>query len=54
MLREIPTGAFVRSLSLPTPVEHGAAKGSYRGGILTIEFPKLESAKPRRLMVDSQ
>ena len=54
VLREIPTGAFARSLSLPTSVDHGAAKASYRDGILTIEFPKLESAKPRRLMIDSQ
>ena len=52
--QEIPAEAFVRSFSPPSLVHHAAGTASYRDRLLTIRFPKLESAKPRRLFIESQ
>ena len=45
-------GAFRRQISLPSQVDAGKAKASFEDGVLTIEIPKLEAAKPRELQID--
>lgn len=42
---------FVRTLTLPAPVDGGKAKARYRNGILRITIPKAESARPRQIPV---
>lgn len=54
LIREMGYGPFNRSFTLPSSVDHSKAKASYKDGILTIEFPKSDEAKPRRLLIESK
>ncbi len=49
--RERKASAFVRSLSLPIPVEAGRAEAHYKNGVLTLTLPKQESLRPRIIQV---
>lgn len=44
-------GKFVRSLSLPAPVDQNKVEAKLEHGILTIRLPKHEGAKPRKIEV---
>jgi HSP20 family protein len=44
-------GKFSRSVSLPAAVSADKVGASYRDGILTVEIPKAEEAKPRQIDV---
>jgi len=44
-------GQFVRSLSLPSTANAEAITASFDKGVLTIEVPKMEQAKPRKITV---
>lgn len=46
-------GSFVRSFSLPRSVDASAIAANYRNGILEIEIPKKEDAKPRQIQINS-
>lgn len=48
---ECAYGAFRRSIRLPVKVLAEKAKASYRKGILEIELPKAEPARPRMIEV---
>lgn len=50
--REIGSGDFSRSFRLPSNVDPGKVSASYKEGLLTIEIPKREDAKPRRIVVE--
>ncbi len=45
-------GAFQRIVSLPTSVEHDKAKATFKNGVLAIQVPKKEEAKPKQLKVN--
>ena len=45
-------GSFVRQFSLPRTVDAGAITASYRSGVLEIEIPKKEEAKPRQIEIN--
>lgn len=45
------TGKFQRSLSLPAPIQVDQIRASYKDGILTIDLPKSEEAKPHKVEV---
>lgn len=49
--RERRRGAFSRSLQLPDPVDAEKVKASFVGGVLRVELPKVEAAKPRQIRV---
>jgi HSP20 family protein len=51
LLRERRFGAFERTVSLPTSVEADKATANFKDGVLTIELPKAEAAKPRNIPV---
>jgi len=53
-IREWTCGPFSRSFWLPSYVDHDKATASYRDGVLRIEFPKREEAKPRHIMIESK
>lgn len=42
-------GRFTRSFTLPRNVESDSVKASFQNGVLTIELPKKEQAKARRI-----
>ncbi|MES2568420.1 MAG: Hsp20/alpha crystallin family protein [Verrucomicrobiota bacterium] len=45
-------GRFQRSVTLPVPVDSGKVKATYQDGVLSIELPKSEEAKPKQIQVD--
>jgi HSP20 family protein len=47
-------GAFVRMVRLPTSVAQGKIKASFKNGVLTINLPKTEEAKPQAIPVSSE
>lgn len=51
LLRERPTGRFVRMLTLPAPLDSNQAEASFSDGVLTLRIPKAESARPRTIKV---
>ena len=51
-LREVETGTFVRSFRLASNIDHDQAKASFTNGMLLIQFPKSESAKPRQITIE--
>jgi len=44
-------GQFVRSFTLPNNVDRDNVKASFKDGLLRIELPKREEAKPRQIKV---
>jgi len=44
-------GKFSRSFYLPQTVKHDGIKATYRDGILEIQVPKAEEAKPRQIAI---
>ncbi len=44
-------GKFQRSVTLPAMVDSKGVKATYKDGILTVELPKAEEAKPRQIEV---
>ncbi len=51
-LREVETGAFVRTFRLASNIDHEQAKASFTNGMLLIQCPKSESAKPRQIAIE--
>jgi HSP20 family protein len=45
------SGKFIRSLSLPFPVDASKASASFENGVLEIRLPKAEEAKSRHIEV---
>jgi len=45
-------GTFQRSIVLPAGVDAGAVKASYKDGVLEIQLPKKEEAKPKAIKVE--
>jgi HSP20 family protein len=44
-------GQFVRSFTLPSNVNRDAIKANFSDGLLEIELPKREEAKPRQIRI---
>ncbi|BDG04461.1 Hsp20/alpha crystallin family protein [Anaeromyxobacter oryzae] len=44
-------GTFFRSFRLPKTVDGSRVEARYEGGVLTVELPKREEAKPRTISV---
>jgi HSP20 family protein len=44
-------GSFARSLSLPQTARPEAIEASFDRGVLTIEIPKAEEVKPRKISI---
>lgn len=45
-------GSFMRTFSLPSQVDAESVKASFKDGVLTIEVPKAEEAKPRKIAIN--
>jgi HSP20 family protein len=50
-LRELWSGQFQRSVTLPFEVEAGKAEATFENGIVRIVLPKAERAKPHRIAI---
>ena len=54
LLRELPNGAFTRTLRLPAAIDANAVEAKIADGILTLTLPKAESARPKRIQIKVQ
>ncbi len=54
LCRELVHGRFTRSVSLPDLVQADKAKAEFEHGILTVEVPKVEEAKPKVIKVEAR
>jgi HSP20 family protein len=50
-VRERQFGSFMRTLSLPMPVDSDDVEATFEHGVLTLRLPKTEAAKPKRISV---
>ena len=46
-------GTFQRSIVLPSVVDPNRVKATYREGVLEIQLPKKEEAKPKEIKVEA-
>jgi HSP20 family protein len=46
-------GTFVRTLTLPSPVDDARVEAKLDNGVLAVRLPKHEAAKPRRIAITS-
>ncbi len=46
-------GKFQRSVTLPARVDAGSVKAAYKDGILSIDLPKAEEAKPKQIAISA-
>jgi len=49
--RERTFGSFTRTFTLPTTVDGQKIKAAYKNGVLTIDLPKVEAAKPKEIPI---
>lgn len=49
--QERAIGKFQRNIALPSPIEMNKIQASYKDGVLTVNMPKSEEAKPHRVEV---
>jgi len=54
LVRERTYGKFSRQIRLPMHVDVDKIVAAYDDGVLTLELPKAESAKPRQIQVKQQ
>lgn len=54
VLQERPYGTFSRSIQLNVPVDADRAEASFDQGILTLQIPKQEEAKPKTIKIESK
>ena len=45
-------GSFIRTFSLPRSIDVNAIAANYRNGVLEIDIPKKEEAKPRQIQIN--
>ena len=45
-------GSFYRTVPLPSAVDQTKVESSYKDGVLTLELPKKEEAKPKQIPID--
>lgn len=51
--KERPEGSFSRTVALPLEIDADRVEARYADGVLTLELPKAEAAKPRQIVVKS-
>ncbi len=51
LVRELPHGAFRRTLRLPAALDPDKAQAKITDGVLTLTLPKAESARPKTVKI---
>ncbi|HTK09975.1 MAG TPA: Hsp20/alpha crystallin family protein [Ktedonobacteraceae bacterium] len=51
ILRELPSGTFERTITLPKPIDPNGIQTNFEDGILTIQVPVSEASRPRRINI---
>lgn len=53
-LRERRFGSFSRSINLPSTIDASGIQANYEKGVLSLNLPKAEEAKPKRIEIKTQ
>ena len=51
---EISSGSFLRTVTLPAPVDEEKVKAKFKDGLLELVLPKLESAKRHSIEIETE
>lgn len=51
--QECGYGRFSRTITLPAEVDANAVEAKYEAGVLTLTLPKMEQAKPKKIVVQA-
>ena len=51
LVRELPSGSFTRTLRLPSVIDADQVEAKIADGVLTLNLPKAESARPKRINI---
>ena len=51
LLNELPNGSFRRSLRLPMEIQAEKVEAKIADGVLTLNLPKAESARPKKINI---
>jgi len=51
LLNELPRGSFRRALRLPTEIQAEKVEAKITDGVLTLNLPKAESSRPKRINI---
>jgi HSP20 family protein len=51
LLNELPSGSFRRALRLPTEIEAEKVEAKITDGVLTLNLPKAEFARPKKINI---
>jgi HSP20 family protein len=51
LLSELPSGSFRRALRLPTEIQAEKVEAKIVDGVLTLNLPKAESARPKKINI---
>ena len=51
LLNELPRGSFRRTLRMPTEIQAEKVEAKITDGVLTLNLPKAESSRPKRISI---
>ena len=51
LLNELPSGSFSRALRLPTEIQAEKVEAKITDGVLTLNLPKAESSRPKKVNI---
>lgn len=54
LMQELPHGSFTRTLRLPVAIDADSVEAKIADGVLTLTLPKAESAKPKKIKINSK
>ena len=54
LVDELTSGSFIRTLTLPDPLDANHAEAKLENGVLTLHVPKAEEARPKSIKVISK
>ena len=54
LVRELPSGSFTRTLRLPAAIDAEQVDAKIADGVLTLTLPKAESARPKKISIQSR
>lgn len=54
LVRELPSGSFTRTLRLPSVIDADHVEAKIADGVLTLTLPKAESARPKKISIQSK
>ena len=54
LVHELPSGAFTRTLRLPSVIDADHVEAKIADGVLTLTLPKAESARPKKISIKTK